>query len=139
MDIPSGCLKQLQRIVGESNYSTHQEDLLCYGYDGTADLHLPDVVVFPASTGDVAQIMATAVAYRVPVIPRGGGSGMTGGSLAVKGGIVVVFNRMNRIVEIDPDNLVARVQPGVITAEGDTTAHRSQETKERPAEKLRSA
>jgi glycolate oxidase len=116
MELPPGCLEQLRRIVGEANYSTHREDLLCYAYDGTAALHLPDAVVFPASSLEVAGIMATAAAHRVPVIPRGGGSGMTGGALAVKGGIVVVFNRMNRIVEIDQDNLVARVQPGVITA-----------------------
>jgi glycolate oxidase len=116
MDVPLDCLEQLKRIVGESNLSVHKEDRLCYGYDGTAALHLPDAVVFPGSTLEVAQVMKTAAFHRIPVIPRGSGSGMTGGALAVKGGIVVVFGRMNRILEIDQENLVARIQPGVITA-----------------------
>ena len=116
MDIPHRCLDQLQGIVGPDYYSVSKEDRLCYAYDGTAAIYLPDVVVFPASTADVAGVMKTAAAYRIPVIPRGGGSGMTGGALPVRGGIVVVFNRMNQILKIDSQNLVARVQPGVITA-----------------------
>ncbi|MBC2742484.1 MAG: FAD-binding protein [Desulfosarcina sp.] len=117
MEINPDCLEQLERIVGTPYFSAHREDLVCYGYDATATLHVPDAVVFPSSAQQVSQIMKLAAAFRTPVIPRGGGSGMTGGALAVKGGIVVVFNRMNRIVEIDQENLIARVQPGVITAE----------------------
>ncbi len=117
MAIKPICLEKLERIVGAPFFSAHREDLVCYGYDATASLHLPDAVVFPASAQQVSQIMKLAVAFRVPVIPRGGGSGMTGGALAVYGGIVVVFNRMNRILEIDRENLIARVQSGVITAE----------------------
>jgi len=117
MPINPDCLERLERIVGPPHFSSHREDLICYGYDATATLHVPDAVVFPASAQEVSQIMKLAVSFRTPVIPRGGGSGMTGGALAVKGGIVVVFNRMNRIVEIDQENLIARVQPGVVTAE----------------------
>ncbi len=117
MAIKPICLEKLERIVGAPFFSAHREDLVCYGYDATASLHVPDAVVFPASAQQVSQIMKLAVAFRVPVIPRGGGSGMTGGALAVYGGIVVVFNRMNRILEIDQENLIARVQSGVITAE----------------------
>ncbi len=116
MNIHPDCLQQLEEIVGPAHFSDRQEDLVCYGYDATASVYLPDAVVFPASAQEVSAVMKLAGAYQVPVIPRGGGSGMTGGALAVKGGIVVVFSRMNRIVEIDQDNLIARVQPGVITA-----------------------
>lgn len=117
MAIDPDCLEQLERIVGTPHFSSHHEDLVCYGYDATATLHVPDAVVFPASAQEVSQIMTLAVSYKTPVVPRGGGSGLTGGALAVKGGIVVVFNRMNRIVEIDQENLIARVQPGVVTAD----------------------
>jgi glycolate oxidase len=116
MAINPDCLKQLERIVGRPHFSVHREDLVCYGYDATAAVHVPDAVVFPVSAQQVSQIMKLAAAFRTPVIPRGGGSGMTGGALAVNGGIVIVFSRMNRIVEVDQDNLIARVQPGVITA-----------------------
>ena len=116
MNISNDCLQQLQRILGKSNCTVLKEDRLCYAYDGTAAMYLPDVVVFPASTMDVARVMKTAASFRIPVVPRGGGSGMTGGALPVNGGIVVVFNRMNRVVEIDQENMVARIQPGVITA-----------------------
>jgi glycolate dehydrogenase FAD-linked subunit len=117
MAINPDCLEQLKRIVGTPHFSDHREDLVCYGYDATAASHVPDAVVFPASAQQVSQIMKVAAAFRTPVIPRGGGSGMTGGALAVNGGIVVVFSRMDQIVEIDQDNLVSRVQPGVITAQ----------------------
>jgi len=117
MAINPDCLEKLKRIVGTPYFSSHREDLVCYGYDATAALYVPDAVVFPASAQEVSQIMELAVSCRTPVIPRGGGSGMTGGALAVRGGIVVVFNRMNRILEIDQENLIARVQPGVITAD----------------------
>lgn len=116
MIINPDCLQQLEHIVGSAHFSAHKEDLVCYGYDATATLFVPDAVVFPSSVRQVSQVMKLAAAYQTPVIPRGGGSGMTGGALAVNGGIVVVFNRMNQILEIDQDNLIARVQPGVITA-----------------------
>ena len=116
MKINPDCLQQLERIVGTPHFSARREDLVCYGYDATAAFHVPDAVVFPDSVQQVSQVMQLAAAFRTPVIPRGGGSGMTGGSLAVKGGIIVVFSRMNRIVEIEQGNLIARVQPGVITA-----------------------
>jgi glycolate oxidase len=116
MKIKPDCLRQLERIVGKPYFTSRREDLVCYGYDATAALYIPDAVVFPTSSQQVSQIMTLAAEFRIPVIPRGGGSGMTGGALAVRGGIVVVFNRMNRIVEIDQENLIARVQPGVITA-----------------------
>ena len=104
--IDPACLEKLERIVGSPHFSSRREDLVGYGYDATATRHLPDAVVFPASVQEVSQVMTLAVSYRTPLIPRGGGSGMTGGVLAVNGGIVVVFNRMNRIVEIDQEKKI---------------------------------
>ncbi len=95
--------------------SVEESDLLCYAYDATARVHLPDAVVFPETADEIARLLLLANEEGFSVIPRGSGSGTTGGSLAVKGGVVVVMTRMSRIIEIDRDNLIAHVEPGVIT------------------------
>jgi glycolate oxidase len=76
---------------------------------------MPAVVVFPADTAQVEQLVLLANQTNTPITPRGAGTGMTGGSVAVCGGAVLVFSRMNRIISIDSENLVACIQPGVIT------------------------
>lgn len=116
MSLKESLYKSLYTITG-GNATIKPEDLCCYAYDATGRIFLPDVVVFPASTAEVSNILSVASTQNIPVIPRGSGSGMTGGSLAVKGGIVMVMSRMNRILEIDCDNLIAKVEPGVITGE----------------------
>ena len=78
---------------------------------------MPLAVALPASTEEVATIMRLATEHRVAVVPRGAGSGLSGGSAGVEGALTVALTRMNRIVEVDRDNLVAVVQPGVINAE----------------------
>ncbi|MDF1581334.1 MAG: FAD-linked oxidase C-terminal domain-containing protein, partial [Desulfuromonadales bacterium] len=108
-------IKQLQRIVGAEYVSTAKADLICYSYDATQQQHLPDVVVHPGRTEEVAQLMRLANAEKIPVFPRGSGSGFTGGSLPIAGGIVLAMTRLDRILEIDADNLVATVEPGVVT------------------------
>ncbi len=108
-------LKKLQAIVGEKYLSTAGEDLLCYSYDGTGMEFMPDAVVFPGSAAEICTIMELANQELFPVIPRGAGTGMTGGSLPVKGGLVLVTSRLNSILEIDTENQVAVVEPGVIT------------------------
>jgi len=110
-------IQKLEKIVGANSLSVAEEDLLCYSYDGTAQEFLPEAVVFPESTGQVAAIMALASQQGFVVIPRGAGSGMTGGALAVRGGLVMAMSRMNRILEVDRSNQVAVVEPGVITAD----------------------
>lgn len=87
----------------------------CYAYDATNQYHRPDAVVFPGNTDDVSAIMQVANESGIFVVPRGAGTGMSGGSLAAKGGLVMVMTRFNRILSIDRDNLVAEVEPGVIT------------------------
>ncbi|MCF8105688.1 MAG: FAD-binding oxidoreductase, partial [Desulfohalobiaceae bacterium] len=107
--------KKLASLVGADNILASREDLLCYAYDATKRVHVPEIVVFPGSVQEVSGVFRIASQARVPVVPRGAGSGMTGGALAVQGGIVLAMNRFDRILEIDEDNLVAVVQPAVIT------------------------
>ncbi len=113
--------KLLADIVGSDHFSDVHEDRLCYSYDGTAQEFMPDAVVFPGNTAEVSEVMGVASRYGFPVIPRGAGTGMTGGALPVFGGLVMVMSRLNRILEIDEDNQLAVVEPGVITGELQST------------------
>ncbi len=108
-------INELQSIVGSENTFTSKADRICYSYDATQQSYLPDVVVHPGSTAEISRIMKVANREKIPVFPRGAGSGFSGGSLPTRGGIVLCTERMDRILEIDEDNLVATVQPGVIT------------------------
>lgn len=108
---------QIALVVGKERCTTRLEDLHCYSYDGTGKVFLPEIVAFPDSAGQVAALLRIASAHRLPVVPRGAGSGMTGGSLPVRGGLVLALSRMNRILEIDAENHIAIVEPGVITGE----------------------
>ena len=108
-------IAKLRQIVGAENVATEQQDLICYGYDATQMEFLPDAVIHPANSDEIAQILKLANAERFPVFPRGAGSGFSGGSLPKGGGIVLVTTRLNRILRIDTDNLVAEVEPGVVT------------------------
>ncbi|GBE13349.1 putative FAD-linked oxidoreductase [bacterium BMS3Bbin14] len=110
-------IKKLQGIVGNERLTTAAEELSCYSYDGTGRIFQPEAVAFPDTTEEIAAILKLANEYRFPVVPRGAGSGMTGGSLPVAGGLVLATSRMNRILEIDPDNMIAVVEPGVINGD----------------------
>ncbi len=110
-------IKRLRACVGKKHLLTAPEELACYSFDGTGQSFMPDAVALPDSSEQVAALLKLANQYRFPVIPRGAGSGMTGGALPVQGGLVIVFSRMNRIIEIDSDNMIAVVEPGVITGE----------------------
>ena len=106
----------LVAIVGAEYVKTDAESLELHGQDETEDLlFLPSVVVEPANTAEVSAIMRYANEHGLPVTPRGGGTGLSGGSLPVAGGIVLSMRRFNRIIEIDRQNLQATVEPGVIT------------------------
>jgi glycolate oxidase len=112
---------QLGGIVGEKNVLYDTPDrMVDYGHDevsGEEYAHMPDVVVKPASAQEIAKIMALANQERIPVTPRGAGSGLSGGAVPVCGGILLSVERMNRILEIDRENMIVVVQPGVITNE----------------------
>lgn len=108
-------IKLLQEIVGADHVASDPADRLCYSYDATQQKFLPDVVVFPADAREVGLVVKMANAEKIPVFPRGAGSGFTGGSLPVGGGIVLVTSRMDKILRIDTENLAAEVEPGVVT------------------------
>lgn len=108
-------IPKIEAIVGREHVTTAAEDLLCYAYDATNRHCRPDAVAFPATADEVSNILRLANEYQFFVVPRGAGTGMTGGSLAVQGGLVLAMTRFNRILAIDTDNLVAEVEPGVIT------------------------
>jgi len=109
-------LSKLASIVGAEFVLTSNEDRICYAYDGQRVEYLPDAVVRPADAEEISRIMILANDEHFPVVPRGGGTGLSGGSVASSGGIVLDLTRMNRIKEIDLGNLHMVVEPGVITA-----------------------
>ncbi len=107
-------MAELSELLG-ARYVLHTPyDLMLYEYDASIDRCVPDVVVLPSSTEEVAAIVKIAAKHRVPVVPRGAGTGLSGGAVPIYGGIVVAFARMNRILEVDYDNLRAVVQPGLV-------------------------
>ncbi len=107
----------LKKIIGAEYLHTAKEELLCYSYDGTGQEFIPEAVALPASTAEISAIMKLASATPFPVVPRGAGTGMTGGALPIAGGLVLGLSRMNRILEMDVANQVAVVEPGVITGD----------------------
>jgi glycolate oxidase len=110
-------LRELQAIVGKQWASNEPEDLICYGFDATFKEAMPDAVVSPAATEEVSRVMRVACREGIPVVARGLGSGLAGGTIPIRGGIVLNMTRMNRIVEIDRINMVAVVQAGVVTSD----------------------
>ena len=108
-------IDELRKLLGPENVATDLQDLICYGYDATQMEFLPDAVVHPAGPEDVSAVLKLANREKIPVFPRGAGSGFTGGALPKGGGIVLVVTRMNRILRIDTENLIAEVEPGVVT------------------------
>ncbi len=90
------------------------DDLLLYEYDGAVDTAMPDAVVLPHDTGDVAKVVRFCAEHGVPIVPRGAGTGLSGGAIPVEGGVVLSFARMSRIIEIDVPNQRAVVQPGLV-------------------------
>lgn len=117
MTISDACYARLEKITGSKNVTREKEELVCYSYDATGDIHLPDAVIFPGTENEISQILQLADQHRIIVVPRGAGSGMTGGAVPVKGGLVISFSRMKKILEIDEKNLLVRVQPGVVVGE----------------------
>jgi len=107
-------VRELEEALGKDAVLWKTEDLMLYEYDGSVEQARPEYVVFPRSTRDVVQIMLLANRFQVPLVGRGAGTGLSGGALARHGGILLVFSRMNRILELDFENQRAVVQPGVV-------------------------
>jgi glycolate oxidase len=93
---------------------TEPEDLFCYGFDASSTEGTPSAVVRPANTGEVSELAAFAFKNETPIVPRGAGTGMTGGSVPLRESAILSLEGMNRILEIDEKNMVAVVEPGVI-------------------------
>ncbi len=110
-------LEVIRSIVGPANVLSNPEECLCYGYDASKLKSVPDVVVFPSDAAEISELMKLANRERLPVFPRGAGTGMVGAAIPGNGGLVMVLTRLNRIREIDPDNMIAVVEPGVVTGE----------------------
>jgi glycolate oxidase len=122
--IPSPVLAEISSLVSADQLTTRPEDLHCYSYDGTAAPHLPAAVVFPENVQQVGRIMQLASRYGFPVVPRGAGSGMTGGAVALRGGLIMAMARMSKIIEVDEANQIAIVEPGVVTGDLQRTVRR---------------
>ncbi len=118
MPLSDSVLRQLRALLGDADVLTAVEDLIPYSFDGTAVLNeRPGCVVFVTSAAEVSGVLRLAVTERIPVVTRGSGTGLSGGSLPVPGCIVLCTVRMNRILEVDRANLTMRVEPGATTLE----------------------
>ena len=107
-------IQKLREIVGAENFTDQLEELVPYSYDASMNVHRPDAAIWPESTEQVAQIVKFANENRIPVVPRGAGTSLSGGVIPIKGGIIIDLSRMNQIIEISIENRYARVQAGVI-------------------------
>jgi glycolate oxidase len=120
MDSP--LIRELKSLLGASEVLHRPEELLLYEYDGSVETARPTCVVFPATTEHVVEIVRLSNKHQTPIIGRGAGTGLSGGALARRGGVVIVFSKMNRILNIDVENQRATVQPGVVNADLSTAA-----------------
>ncbi|HNV46482.1 MAG TPA: FAD-linked oxidase C-terminal domain-containing protein [Spirochaetota bacterium] len=110
--------ERLRAELGDASVTRDGDILAAYSRDETSDLAAaPDILVRARSATDVAAVMRACNERRVPVVPRGAGTGVTGGAVATAGGVVLSLERMNRIIEIDAKNMIAVVEPGAITGE----------------------
>ena len=109
-------IKQFKTIVGDANVYMDEESLNHYAHDETENLHfLPDIVLKPRSAKEISAIMIICNEYKIPVTPRGAGTGLSGGALPHLGGVLISTERMNTITAIDERNLQVTTEPGVIT------------------------
>lgn len=109
-------LDQFRKICGDKNVITQKESLDPYASDETEDFHfLPEVALTPETTEQISQILLICNMEKIPVTPRGAGTGLSGGALPIYGGVVLSTERLNRILKIDEDNLQIIVEPGVVT------------------------
>lgn len=107
-------INRFETIVGKPNLLTDVADCIAYGYDNSKIQATPQAVVFPENEAQVQSIVSLCYEYQIPLVARGRGTGTTGATVPDHGGLVISFERMNKILEIDCDNRIARIQPGVI-------------------------
>jgi len=124
VSIDARIVGRLAEVVGSDYVRTDAASCAAYGTDALRRGHPADAVVLPANVGDVSAIARICSETRTPLVPRGGGTGYTGGAVPVHGGVVVSLERMNRILEIDEANLLAVVEPNVVTGDLQTAVER---------------
>ena len=108
---------QFEQFVGKENVEDNQAALLAYSYDATPGFQaMPHCIVAPRNTHEVAAVVKLCNEHKIPIVPRGSGTNLSAGTTPLKGGVVLLFKHMDRIIEIDEENLTMTVQPGVITA-----------------------
>ncbi|WP_110926664.1 glycolate oxidase subunit GlcD [Bacillus massiliglaciei] len=108
--------ESLMQLVGRENVEDSKVSCYAYSYDATPQFQaMPDAVVSPRSTEEVAEVLKLCSEHQVPIVPRGSGTNLSAGTCPVQGGIVLLFKHMNKIVEIDEENLTVTVQPGLVT------------------------
>ncbi|MFZ2812075.1 MAG: FAD-binding oxidoreductase, partial [Thermovirgaceae bacterium] len=122
-------VEDLKSLVGPHNVAVEPEKLASYSRDEVAlqfwdREYRAEVLVLPESTDHVSAVLAYADPRMIPVTPRGAGTGLSGGAVPAFGGIVMAFDRMNRILEVDLENLTLTAEPGVVTAEIQAAAAR---------------
>ena len=116
--LPESVKQELAAIVGPAYIRDDEASRVAHSYDATPMLQaLPDAVIYPSGTEEVSRIMQVLSRHKIPVVSRGSGTNLAGGTVPVAGGVVMVMHRMNRILELDLENLTAVVQPGLITRE----------------------
>jgi glycolate oxidase len=108
-------VEELSKIVGKENVLSSETDLLLYGYDASLFKAKPDCIAFPGSTQEVSEIVRFCHREAIPVIARGSGTNLSGGTIPTRGGVILHFSRMNRILEIDVQNQRGVVEPGLFT------------------------
>ncbi|MEK6651967.1 MAG: FAD-binding protein, partial [Nitrospirota bacterium] len=114
MMTPGYTISRITDVLPDIKISTEPEDLVCYGFDASGLEGVPSAVVWPKNTEEVVRVMRYAWQNEIPVTPRGAGTGMTGGSIPLKGSIVLSFEKMNRLIALDAENLNVIVEPGMI-------------------------
>jgi len=125
MPLSTSTVDALAAVVGAGGVLTEAEDLIPYSFDGTAALRQrPEAVVFPRTTAQVAECVRLAAAARIPIVTRGSGTGLSGGSIPTPGSLVLCLAQMDAILDLDPRNLTLRAQPGAITQRIDEAAAR---------------
>jgi glycolate oxidase len=115
--LPDSAVRELRRVVGDGAVIVSANDLRIFERDGSIEGAAPDAVVLPATTDQVAGVVIAAARHNIPIVPRGAGTGLSGGAVTIKGGIALQLTRMRRILEIDPIAQTALVEPGVVNQE----------------------
>lgn len=121
MTMDRDTVEELRAIFGRDGVLSSRTDLRAYGYDASLDRAVPEAVVFPTATDQVAAVMKLAGSRGIPLLPRGSGTNLSGGTIPLRGGLVVSFTRMNRVLDINLEGRQAVVEPGVLNLDFQNT------------------